>query len=49
MRGTGPYAENVERTFKAFCKKLGLDGPSPELDCSRFKPPRMPGGQMTLF
>ena len=49
MKGTGPYAESVERTFKAFCKKLGLDRPSPELDCSRFRPPRLPGGQLKLF
>lgn len=49
MKGTGAYAEGVERTFRAFCKKLGLDQPTPELDCTRFKPPRLPGGQRMLF
>lgn len=49
MKGAGVYAEGIERTFKAFCKKLGLDKPQAELDCSRFRPPRMPGGQRTLF
>ncbi|WP_425616823.1 PA0069 family radical SAM protein [Anatilimnocola sp. NA78] len=49
MKGTGPYAEGVRATFQAFCKKLGLDQPSPELDCSRFRPPKLPGGQGQLF
>jgi DNA repair photolyase len=49
QRGTGPYAEGINRTFKAFSKKLGLDQPELELDCSRFRPPRLPGGQLKLF
>jgi DNA repair photolyase len=49
MKGTGPYADGIEKTFRAFCKKLGLDQPQPELDCSRFRPPRLPGAQLRLF
>jgi len=49
MKGTGHYAEGVRATFQTFCKKLGLDQPSPELDCTRFRPPRLPGGQGRLF
>lgn len=49
MKGVGPYAEGIEKTFRAFCKKLGLDQPQPELDCSRFRPPRLPGAQLRLF
>ncbi|WP_254510402.1 PA0069 family radical SAM protein [Anatilimnocola floriformis] len=49
MKGSGPYAEGIARTFKAFCHKLQLNQPEPELDCSRFRPPRLPGGQMKLF
>jgi DNA repair photolyase len=49
MCGKGPYAEGIERTFGAFCRKLGLDGPSPPLDCTRFRPPALPGSQKMLF
>ena len=49
MKGSGPYAEGITQTFQAFRKKLGLDQPEPELDCSRFRPPRLPGGQLKLF
>jgi DNA repair photolyase len=49
MKGQGPYAEGVRVTFQAFARKLGLDQPQPTLDCSRFRPPRTPGGQRTLF
>jgi DNA repair photolyase len=49
MRGSGPYAEGIAKIFALFVHKLGLDQPWPELDTSRFRPPRMPGGQKTLF
>ena len=49
MRGAGPYSEGVERTFDLFAKKFGLDKPWTPLDCSQFRPPRLPGGQMRLF
>ncbi len=47
--GAGPYAEGVGRTFAVFRKKFGLDGPLPPLDESKFRPPRVSGGQLRLF
>lgn len=44
MRGSGPYAEGIARTFAVFKKKLGLDADWPELDTSQFRPPEVPGG-----
>jgi len=49
MRGSGTYADGIAVSFDIFVKKLGLDQPWPELDASQFRPPRMIGGQMTLF
>ncbi|MCE9526154.1 MAG: PA0069 family radical SAM protein [Planctomycetales bacterium] len=49
MRGTGPYAEGIDASFDLFAKKFGLDSPWTPLDCSQFKPPKLPGGQMRLF
>jgi DNA repair photolyase len=49
MRGTGTYAEGVARSFEVFVHKLGLDQPWSDLDCSQFRPPQLPGGQLRLF
>ena len=49
MKGKGVYADNLKTTFNVFVKKLGLDGPLPELDCSQFRPPRGADGQQRLF
>jgi DNA repair photolyase len=49
MRGSGPYAEGIEKTFDLFAHKLGLDQPWPELDVTKFRPPEMNGGQRRLF
>ena len=49
MRGEGPYSEGLESTFDLFAKKFSLDKPWTPLDCSQFRPPKMPGGQKTLF
>jgi DNA repair photolyase len=58
MTGTGNYAELMEKRFDIACRKFGLNGREAprgraELDCSRFKPPRMAAntgsGQMTLL
>jgi DNA repair photolyase len=49
MRGQGPYAEQIEQTFKIFKKKLGLDRPLPTLDSTKFRPPRTSSGQQRLF
>lgn len=43
MRGSGPYAEILERRFQVACRRLGLGDRGPELDTSRF------GGQARLF
>ena len=49
MRGSGPYAEGIAKTFDVFVKKLGLDQPGPKLDVTQFRPPQLIGGQMRLF
>jgi DNA repair photolyase len=49
MRGHGAYAAGIAQTFDIFTRKLGLDQPSPDLDASQFRPPRLPGGQLPLF
>jgi DNA repair photolyase len=49
MRGNGPYAEGIAKTFEMFSHKLGLDAPSDDLDTSQFRPPTMINGQMRLF
>jgi DNA repair photolyase len=53
MSGTGNYAELIEKRFDIACRRHGLNGHGAprqraELDCTRFRPPRL-GGQMTLF
>ncbi|MGD9720611.1 MAG: PA0069 family radical SAM protein [Pirellulales bacterium] len=49
MSGSGPYAEQIGRTFQVFKKKLGIDGRLPKLDSSKFTPPQLARGQMRLF
>jgi DNA repair photolyase len=49
MRGKGPYAEQIEKAFKVFRKKHGLDRPMPPLDSSQFVPPQPRAGQLRLF
>jgi DNA repair photolyase len=49
MRGTGAYAELLEKRFRAARAKYGLDRPRPPLDTSRFKAPSRRGDQMMLF
>ena len=53
MRGTGNYAELIDRRFDIACRRHGLNGHgggrrTPALDCTRFVPPS-PAGQMKLF
>ena len=54
MSGTGNYAELMQKRFDIACRKHSLncrDGAgreTPELDCSRFRPPS-PEGQLKLF
>jgi DNA repair photolyase len=49
MRGEGPYAEQIQQTFKIFRAKQGLDRPLPPLDTTKFCPPQPRTGQMRLF
>ena len=49
MRGTGPYAEQIEQSFQIFRRKYGLDQPRPEPNLTLFRPPRAANGQRTLF
>jgi DNA repair photolyase len=49
MRGTGAYAELLEKRFRAARAKYGLDRPRPPLDTSRFHAPARRGDQLTLF
>jgi DNA repair photolyase len=53
MRGTGNYAELIDKRFEIACRRFGLNGHGggrrmPELDCTHFVPPSPPG-QMKLF
>jgi DNA repair photolyase len=47
MRGTGPFAELIEKRFALTCKRLGLNRDREPLDTSRFRPP-MPAGPRQL-
>lgn len=49
MKGEGPEADLIARRFALARKRLGLDGPRPPLDTTRFRPPVPEGGQLTLF
>jgi DNA repair photolyase len=54
MSGTGNFAELIEKRFDIACRRFGLNGHGAgrkitELDCSRFRPPPPPSGQMALF
>jgi DNA repair photolyase len=46
MRGTGQYAELLERRFEVAQRRFGLDRKPAPLDLGRF---RVPGDQLTLF
>ena len=58
MRGTGAYADLIDRRFELACKRLGLNrdrrATTPDLagttlDVSRFRPPRANEAQGELF
>ncbi len=48
MKGTGPFAELLAKRFGLAAKRLGF-GPEPALDCTRFRPPELPGQQLSLL
>lgn len=47
--GKGLLAEQIGAIFRTFAKRYGLDGPSPVLDTTQFRPPASPSGQLWLF
>jgi DNA repair photolyase len=49
MRGSGPYAEALERRFRLACKRFGLNRGHVELDASRFRGSGTGGEQLSLF
>ncbi|SHE62945.1 DNA repair photolyase [Pseudosulfitobacter pseudonitzschiae] len=49
MRGSGPYAEMVAQRFKVAVKRLGLQTAGTPMRCDLFRPPVLPGAQMSLF
>ncbi len=49
MRGQGAYADLIRRRFEAARRRFGLDGSLPELDVTRFRVPRAPSAQGSLF
>ena len=48
QRGTGSFADLIEKRFELACERLGLNGEREELDTTLFRPPRA-GPQMDLF
>ena len=50
MRGKGAYADLLADRFRLACQRFGLNRRDDDaLDCSRFRPPVLPGGQFSLF
>ena len=49
MRGTGLYAELMQKRFHLACKKFELNKKNIELDCSQFCVPLKSGDQLALF
>ena len=50
MRGTGAFADLIEKRFELACKRLGLNqGRDESFDLSRFRPPRANDRQGELF
>jgi DNA repair photolyase len=49
LAGTGLRAQQIERMFRTFIKKLGLGGKLPQYDCEQFRAPSPASGQLRLF
>lgn len=47
--GTGVYAELMRQRFRLAVRRLGLNVRTLNLDSSQFRPPVLPGQQMSLF
>ena len=49
QRGTGPFAELLERRFAIAVRRFGLERNTPPLDTTRFVPPCRDSPQRELF
>ncbi len=49
MTGEGVHAQLIARRFAVAARRLGLDGPLPAADTSRFARPPRAGDQLSLF
>lgn len=49
MRGSGPYADLLNRRFEVACRRLGLNRRGFKLDTAKFRPPPRAGDQLSLF
>jgi DNA repair photolyase len=49
MRGTGPYAELLDRRFEAACARIGYGDRQSALRTDRFRVPAAAGDQLKLF
>lgn len=49
MVGTGPIAEQVQKLFRVFAQKYGLNRKLPAYDFSQFRPATPRSGQLRLF
>jgi DNA repair photolyase len=49
QRGSGVYAQLIEKRFAIACSRLGLNRSRDPLDTSRFRPPRATTPQLELF
>lgn len=49
MHGTGEMAAQISALFQVCARRHGLDGNLPPHRRDRFRPPKLPGGQMRLF
>jgi len=49
MSGTGLLADQIQRSFRVFSRRYGLEGRAASLATDQFRPPRSTSGQMSLF
>ncbi len=49
MRGTGTFADLIEKRFALACRRLGLNRERTSLDTTRFRPPKANEAQQELF
>jgi len=51
MRGTGVFADIIEKRFEVACRRFGLneEGARVKLDASKFRPPARDGGRQGML